>query len=98
VPVPKSNTRDQVLVAAGFTQAAIVKSVSPLTTPAGRVTYSLLPLSLMALPIRPGARGPGAAPPVRAPPASVKGPRGESPTATPIDMEFVAAFWTGTYQ
>src|SRR5262249_39628920 len=64
VPVPKSNTRLQVLFAAGFTQVEMVKlPVSPLTTPAGSVTYSLAPLSFSALPIRPDTRGPVAPPP-----------------------------------
>src|ERR671914_2505168 len=62
VPLPKSNTRVQVVVAAGLTQAETVKSVSPLTTPAGRVTNSLWPLSLTALPILPATRGPVASP------------------------------------
>src|SRR5690349_20672831 len=63
VPVPMSNTRDHVLLAAGLTQAEMVKLVSPLTTPEGMLTYSLTPLSLTALPIRPVTRGPVAPPP-----------------------------------
>src|SRR5918999_7041 len=63
VPVPKSKIRDQVLMAAGLTQADTVKSpVSPLTMPVGRSTYSLWPLSFTALPIRPVTRGPVASP------------------------------------
>jgi hypothetical protein len=38
VPVPKSNTRDQVVVAAGLTHAETVKSPSPLTIAGGRST------------------------------------------------------------
>src|SRR6266487_4675891 len=38
VPVPKSKTRDQVGIAAGFTHADTVKSLSPLTMPDGRFT------------------------------------------------------------
>src|SRR5262245_43765361 len=63
VPVPKSNTRDQVLFADGLTHVAMVKLVSPLTMPDGMLTYSLAPLSLTALPIRPATRGPVAPPP-----------------------------------
>src|SRR5450756_491835 len=58
VPVPKSKMRDQVLSAAGLTQAEIVKSFSPLTMPFGGATYSPFPESLTALPILPGTRGP----------------------------------------
>ena len=36
--MPKSNTRAQLGTAAGFTQAATVKSVSPLTMPGGSWT------------------------------------------------------------
>src|SRR5215510_487292 len=63
VPVPKSNTRDQVLFADGLTHVAMVKLVSPLTMLDGSATYSLAPLSLTALPIRPATRGPVAPPP-----------------------------------
>ena len=62
-PDPKSNTRDQVLFAAGLTHADTVKSDRPLTIPIGSWTYSVLPLSLTALPSRPGTRGPAAPPP-----------------------------------
>src|SRR5918999_1639613 len=63
VPVPKSKIRDQLVVAAGLTQADTVKSpVSPLTMPVGRFTYSLWPLSFTALPILPVTRGPVASP------------------------------------
>src|SRR5690348_4786275 len=68
VPVPMSNTRDHCGVAAGLTQVEMVKSDSPLTIPVGRLTYSLLPLSLTALPSLPGTRGPVACWP---PPGSV---------------------------
>src|SRR5262245_22509627 len=62
VLLPKSNTRDQVLMAAGLTQAAIVKLLIPLTIPAGKVTYSVAPERRRALPIRPVTRGPVAPP------------------------------------
>src|SRR6266516_1099732 len=58
VPVPKSNTRDQVASDDGLTQADTVKSDRPLTIPLGRLTYSPPPLSLTALPILPATRGP----------------------------------------
>src|SRR5689334_18922908 len=62
VPVPKSKIRDQVVLADGFTHVEMVKFVRPLTMPEGSVTYSLEPLSLTALPIRPATRGPVAPP------------------------------------
>src|SRR3954451_20712725 len=76
VPAPKSNTRDHVVVAPGFTQAEMVKSDSPLTMPAGRFTNSLLPLSFTALPSLPGTRGPVAWPPPVS--ALVTGPEAHS--------------------
>src|SRR6266516_4161814 len=62
VPVPKSNTRDQVASDDGLTQADTVKSDRPLTIPVGRLTYSPPPLSFTALPILPATRGPVAPP------------------------------------
>ena len=57
--MPKSNTRAQVAIAAGFTQVAIVKSVSPPAMPVGRATYwaGLPPPNCSALPNLPGTRG-----------------------------------------
>src|SRR5262249_4328239 len=64
VPVPKSKTRDHVVLADGFTHVEMVKFVSPLTMPEGSETYSLEPLSLSALPTRPATRAPVAPPPL----------------------------------
>src|SRR6185312_4061029 len=58
-----SKTRVHVVVAPGLTHAEMVKPDSPLTTPAGRLTNSLLPLSFTALPSLPATRGPVAWPP-----------------------------------
>src|SRR5215470_8262996 len=48
VPVPKSNTRDQVVLAAGLTQTEMVKLDSDDRIPDGIDTYSLAPESLTA--------------------------------------------------
>src|SRR6185295_11410652 len=53
VPVPKSKIRRHALVVSSLTQAAIVKLVSPLTTPAGMVTWSSVPSRLTACPACP---------------------------------------------
>src|ERR1051325_5115732 len=62
VPVPKSKTRDHVAFDAGLTHADTVKSDRRLTMPVGRLTYSPLPLSLMALRSCPDTGGPPAPP------------------------------------
>lgn len=70
VPVPKSKIRDQVVIAAGFTQQATVKPVRPPAMPAGSTTYWPFPLSWTALPNVPGTQltggGGGAGWPTRA--------------------------------
>ena len=48
VPVPKSNTRDQLLIVSSRTQVAMEKSLSPLTKPVGKLTYWFDPLKLIA--------------------------------------------------
>src|SRR6202041_1399261 len=64
-----SNTRDQAVSAEGLTHAEIVKSPTPCMMPDGRLTYSLLPHRLTALPILPGTRAPVAVHDAALPPA-----------------------------
>ncbi len=66
VPVPKSKIRRQVPVVSSLTQVAIVKLLRPLTMPLGRVTWSLLPSRLTALPACPATQvGPFTSVPLR---------------------------------
>ena len=52
-PLPKSKMRGQVASVSRFTHAATVAVVRPFTTPAGRLTKSLLPSRSTALAILP---------------------------------------------
>src|SRR5947208_2093822 len=79
VSLPKSKIRDHVPTELSLTQVAMLKSVRPFTTPAGRLTYWLPPLRVTALLLKPATKmGPLTSVPVHPLPV-------ESAAVVPLD-------------